>query len=98
MWGLDLSDGCRDPAVNFHIEGVELALALAQRVEQGAGSGGDSFCRCRSGFLCQVTGLDGASNETAVNRFRLLGCNCGAHEGLRRAEGAATEMLRTVAA
>ncbi len=34
LGGFDIRDNGRDGAVDFHVEGIEFALALAQRVEQ----------------------------------------------------------------
>ncbi len=47
----NFGDDRGDGAVNFHVEGVEFALALAQRVEQRAGTGGDTFGGGGRGFL-----------------------------------------------
>jgi hypothetical protein len=49
--GLNLSDDGGDGTVDFHVEGVEFALAPAERVQQRAGAGGDALGGGSGGFL-----------------------------------------------
>jgi hypothetical protein len=77
--GTDLGDGGGDSAVDFHIERVELALALAQGVEQLAGAGCDALSRGASGFLCHATGFHGASHEVMMSRFGIGDSGRGTH-------------------
>ena len=67
--GIDFGDGGGDAAVDFHVEGVEFALALAQRVEQSVGAGGDAFGGGSGGFFGHVAGFDRAAHQIVVGRF-----------------------------
>ena len=58
-----------DGAVDFHIERVEFALAVAQRIQQSAGAGGDAFSGGAGGFLGQKTGFDGATDDVLMGGF-----------------------------
>jgi hypothetical protein len=60
-------DGRGDASVDFHIERVELAFALAQRVQQGAGAGGDSLGCCSGRFLGQAASFHRAPHEVLVS-------------------------------
>ena len=67
--GLDFGDDRGDGAVDFHVEGVEFALALAEGIEQRAGTGGDAFGGGAGGFFGQTTGFDGAADDVMMGRF-----------------------------
>lgn len=81
----DFGDGSGNAGVDFHIERIEFALALAQRSEQGGGAGGDALGRSPRGFLGETTGFYGAAHDVVVSRFRVGALDRGAHEDIRRA-------------
>ena len=81
--GLDFGDDRGDGAVDLHVEGVEFALALAQRVQQQAGTGGDAFGGGTRGFFGETAGFDGPADDVAVGRFGWKTLDAGsAHEGI----------------
>ena len=63
LGGADFGDGGGDAAVDFDVERVEFAFALAQRVEQSGGAGGDAFGGRAGGFLGHAAGFHGAAHE-----------------------------------
>ena len=67
--GFDFGDGGCDAAVDFHVEGVEFALALAQGIEQGGRAGGDAFGRGSSGLFRHVAGFHRATHDVLMSRF-----------------------------
>lgn len=81
--GLDVGDDGGDGAVDFHIERVEFALALAQGVEQRAGAGGNAFGGSAGGFFGESAGFDGAAHDVMMSRFGGQAFDaCGAHEDI----------------
>jgi hypothetical protein len=86
--GLDFGDDRSDGAVDFHVEGVEFALALAEGVEKRAGAGGDAFGGCSGGFLGQTTGFNGAADNVMMRRFGSGAFDTGStHEHIPGARG-----------
>jgi hypothetical protein len=78
LGGFDLGDDGGDGAVDFHVERVKFALALAQGIQQRAGAGGDALS---GGFLGQTTGFDGAADDVLMSRFGSEAFDAGgAHE------------------
>ena len=67
--GANFGDGGGDAVVDFHVERVELAFALAEGIEQRAGAGGDAFGGSASGFLGHVAGFHGAAHDVVMSRF-----------------------------
>ena len=93
-----LRDGGRDSVVDFEIERVELAFALAKRVEQSIGTGGDAFGGCARGFFGHVTGLDCAANDVVMSRFGIRALDRCTHGYVRRPRiGATSGVPGTVA-
>ena len=82
--GANFGDGGGDSAVDFHVERVEFAFALAQGIEQGAGTGGDAFGGCSRGFLGHVAGFDGAAHDVVMSRFGVGRLDRTAHDNFRR--------------
>jgi len=83
LGGLDVGDDGGDGAVDFHVERVEFALALAQGVEQRAGAGGNTFGGSTGGFLGQTTSFDGAAHDVMMRRFGWRAFDaCSAHEDI----------------
>jgi hypothetical protein len=81
--GLDFGDDGGDGAVDFHVEPVELAFALVQRVEQRTGAGGDAFRGSSCSFFGQPTGFDGTTDDVLMRRFGSEAFDVGsAHKGL----------------
>jgi hypothetical protein len=81
LGGLDFGDGSGYGAVDFHIQRVEFAFALAQGVQQWGGAGGDAFGGRSGGFLCQTTGFDGPADDLMMGRFgRQAFYACSTHE------------------
>jgi hypothetical protein len=88
--GTNLGDGGSHATVDFHVEGVELAFALAEGIKKSGRSGGDAFGRRARGFFGHVTGFDGAAHDVMVGRFGSRALGRGAHECVRRAGTRAT--------
>ena len=81
LGGLDFGDEGSDGAVDLHVEGVEFALAQAQRIQQRERTGGDAFGSGGSGVLSQTAGFNSAANDMLVGRFGRTGDSSGtAHE------------------
>jgi hypothetical protein len=81
--GLDFGDGGGDGGVDFHVERVEFALALAQRVQQRSGAGGDAFGGGSGGFFGEAAGFDGAADDVMMGWLGGKTFNAGsAHEGI----------------
>ena len=88
LGGLNLGDDGSNGAVDFHIERIEFALALAQGVEQRAGPGGNAFGSGSGSFLSQTTSFDGAAHDVLMGRFGGQAFDaCGAHEDIPVALG-----------
>lgn len=83
LGGVDFGDGGGDSVVDFEIESVEFALALAQGAEQGAGTGRNAFGGCGGGFFGHVAGFNGAAHDVVVSRFGIRTFDCCAHESVR---------------
>ena len=79
LGGLNRGDGGGHAIVDFEVEGIEFALALAYGVEQRSGAGGDSFGGGRSGFFGHVASLDRAADQIAVNRLGLWNSDSSGH-------------------
>lgn len=79
MGGLDRGNGGGHAIVYFQVEGIEFALALAYRIEQRAGAGGDSFSRGRRRFFGHVASLDRAAHEVAVNGLGIWDSDSSGH-------------------
>ncbi len=80
---LDFGDGGGDGGVDLHVERVEFALALAQRVQQRRGAGGDAFGGGSGGFFGEAAGFDGAAHDVMVGWFGWKTLDAGsAHEGI----------------
>ena len=67
--GPDFGDGGGHPVVDFHVERVEFAFALAKGVEQGVRAGGDAFGGGSRGFFRHVAGFDRAAHDVVVGGF-----------------------------
>jgi hypothetical protein len=90
--GLDFSDKRGDGAVDFPVEGVEFALALAEGIEQWARAGGDALGRCTSRFLCQTTGFNRAPDNVMMGRFGSEAFDSGStHEAIPSTRGRTTQ-------
>ncbi len=90
--GLDVGDDGGDGAVDFHIERVEFALALAQRVQQEVGAGSDAFGSGSGGLLGETTGFDGAADDVMLGRLGRETFNAdGTHEGIPLAHAGAAQ-------
>jgi hypothetical protein len=93
----DLRDGGGDTAVDFHVERIELAFALAERVEQRGGAGGDAFSGGSRGLLGHAAGFHSAAHDVVMSRFWSGDGNGCTHDGFRRARTrAAMGFCRTV--
>jgi hypothetical protein len=79
MGGLDGGNGVGHAIIDFEVQGIELALALAHGIEQRAGTGGDSFSRGGSGFFGHVASLDRAAHEIAVNGLGIWDSDSSGH-------------------
>lgn len=89
-WGNFRNEG-GDGAVDLHVEGIEFALALAQRIQQQAGTGGDAFGGRAGRFLGEAAGLDGAADDVVMRRFGSKTFDAsGAHEGTSPARSGGT--------
>ena len=89
--GADFGDGGGDSAVDFHVERVEFAFALAQRVQQLAGAGGDALGRGAGRFLGHATGFHGTAHDVLMSRFGIGDFSRGTHKCVRRARMRATK-------
>ena len=69
LGGFDVGDDGGDSAVDFHIERVEFALALAQGVQQEVGASGNALGSGSGGFLGETTGFDGATDNVVLGRL-----------------------------
>jgi len=67
--GLDFGDDGGDGAVDFHVEGIEFALALAQGIQQRSGAGSNTFSGGAGGVFGDAAGFDGAANDVLVGGF-----------------------------
>ena len=93
----DFGDGGGNSVVDFKVEGIELAFALAEGVEQGAGAGGDTFGSSACGLFGHVTGLHRAANDIVMGRFRVRTFRRSTHRCVHwarpRATGGASESV-----
>jgi len=91
LGGFDFSDDGSDGAVDFHVERIHVALALAQGIQQRSRAGGDTFGGSAGGFLGEMTGFNGAPDDMVMGRFGGKTFNtCGTHEfSLWRRRGSA---------
>ncbi len=95
--GLHLGDGAGDAGIDFHVERIKFALALAQRIQQRGRSGGDPFGSGPCGFFGEVTRLDSAPNKIVMGRFRSGSLRrCAAHNDFRLARTLAADRLGKV--
>jgi hypothetical protein len=81
--GSNFRDGDGDSAVDFHVEGVKFAFALAQRIEQGGRPGGDAPGSRAGSFLSHATGFDGPAHQVVMNGFRSGSLGRAAHRDVR---------------
>src|SRR5690242_858128 len=77
--GLDGGDGGGHAIVDFEVQSIEFALALAHGIEQRAGTGGDSLGGGCSSLFGQVASLDRAAHQIAVNRLWLWDSDSSCH-------------------
>lgn len=83
LGGFDVRDDGGDGTVDFHIERVEFALALAQGVQQEVGAGSNALGGGSGGFLGETTGLDGATDNVMLGRLGSEAFDAGGtHEGI----------------
>ena len=85
LGGADFGDRGGDAAVDFHIERVEFALALAQGIEQDGGASGDAFGGGSGGLFGHATGVHGAAHDVLVSWFGIWSLDRGAHNYVRLA-------------
>ena len=62
-------DGRGHAAVDFHVKGVEIALALAERIEHGRGASGDAFSSGGGGLFGDRARFYGTANKMTVSGF-----------------------------
>jgi len=80
LGGTDLGDGGSDAAVDFPVERIQIAFALAQRIEEDRRTGGDALGRSASRFLGHVAGFDGAANDVLMRGLGIGRFHCGTHD------------------
>ena len=81
LGGIDFGDDGGDGAVDFHVESVEFAFALPERVKQWSGTGRDAFGCGACGFLGEMTGFDSATDDVMMGGFGKQAFDaCGTHE------------------
>jgi len=79
----DVGDCGGDAGVDFHVEGIEFALTLAEGVEQCGRASRYAFGRRPGSFFGEMTSFDGAAHQVVMGRFGIGTLRSCTHEGTR---------------